>query len=97
KHVRTSNCPPTHRATARKCCSNDCCWITSSRNCVDHSPDDPAIPIISRDIYNIREQLYQQNLAGRTPIQVLIDELREEDNTVYDLVEFIGRTLSRIV
>ncbi|CAG8477335.1 10462_t:CDS:2 [Scutellospora calospora] len=38
-----------------------------------------SMPIINRDIYNIREQLRQQNLAGRTPIQALINELKEED------------------
>ncbi|CAG8843707.1 6295_t:CDS:2, partial [Racocetra persica] len=37
----------------------------------------------SSDIYNARAQLRQQNLAGRTPIQALVDEL-QEGNFLYE-------------
>lgn len=41
--------------------------------------NDASTLVINRDIYNTREQLRQKNLAGRTPIQALIDELKEGD------------------
>ena len=35
--------------------------------------------VINRDIYNIHKWLHQKNLAGHTPIQALIDELKKGD------------------
>ncbi|CAG8747078.1 13358_t:CDS:1 [Cetraspora pellucida] len=38
--------------------------------------NDLSMLVISNDIYNMHAQLRQQNLAGRTPIQALVDELQ---------------------
>lgn len=38
---------------------------------------DPNLPVIPRTIYNARNQLRVENLAGRTTIQALLDELRD--------------------
>ncbi|CAG8640002.1 34014_t:CDS:1, partial [Racocetra persica] len=35
--------------------------------------------VINKDIYNTHQQLRQRNLAGCTPVEALIDELREDD------------------
>ncbi|CAG8745484.1 11588_t:CDS:2, partial [Acaulospora morrowiae] len=39
--------------------------------------NDESTLVTNRDIYNAREQFRQQYLAGRTPIQVLVDKLQE--------------------
>ncbi|CAG8600124.1 15699_t:CDS:2 [Cetraspora pellucida] len=41
--------------------------------------NDLSTLVISSNIYNMHAQLQQQNLAGRTPIQALVDELQEGD------------------
>ncbi|CAG8725392.1 4072_t:CDS:2, partial [Acaulospora morrowiae] len=41
--------------------------------------NDELTLVTNRDIYNAREQLRQQYLAGRTPIQALVDKLQEGD------------------
>ncbi|CAG8809284.1 19847_t:CDS:2, partial [Cetraspora pellucida] len=43
--------------------------------------NDTSTLVINRDVYNAREWLRQQNLAGRSPIQALIDELKEGNFT----------------
>ncbi|CAB4443289.1 unnamed protein product [Rhizophagus irregularis] len=42
-----------------------------------------SVLAVNRDIYNVREKFCQKNLAGRTPIQALIDKLKE-GNFVYE-------------
>ncbi|CAB5383776.1 unnamed protein product [Rhizophagus irregularis] len=42
-----------------------------------------SVLAVNRDIYNIREKFRQKNLAGRTPIQALINKLKE-GNFVYE-------------
>ncbi|CAG8582166.1 22521_t:CDS:2 [Cetraspora pellucida] len=42
-----------------------------------------AMTITNSDIYNARKKLRQQNLAGYTPIQTLVDKLQKE-NFLYD-------------
>ncbi|CAG8458404.1 9522_t:CDS:2 [Cetraspora pellucida] len=41
--------------------------------------NDPLALVICKDIYNARERLRQKNLVGRTPVEALIDELKEGD------------------
>ncbi|CAG8796368.1 22096_t:CDS:1, partial [Racocetra persica] len=41
-----------------------------------------SILILNKDIYNACEQLRQQNFAGYTPIQALIDKLKK-GNFIY--------------
>ncbi|CAG8678443.1 967_t:CDS:2, partial [Scutellospora calospora] len=44
---------------------------------------DPSVLVTNSDIYNARARLRQQNLAGRTPIQALVDEL-QNGNFLYE-------------
>jgi hypothetical protein len=39
----------------------------------------PEQPIISKTVYNARDQVRRENLDGRTPIQALFDELKDGD------------------
>ncbi|CAG8694673.1 13890_t:CDS:2 [Cetraspora pellucida] len=45
--------------------------------------NDPSALAISKDIYNAHQQLCKRNLAGRTPVKALIDELKES-NYMYE-------------
>lgn len=44
---------------------------------------DPETRIIARDIYNVKQKIREENLAGKTPIQAFLHELRTE-RWVYD-------------